>query len=182
MAARTLLFPGALLGLSLVAAACASPTAVIRQSEGSAALGGQTVVSVAPLEFQVPPPEAPEQWTAHVTAWDQAYFDVLGKSVAKLGVTSLVRLAPGEVAREGLVVVAVVRDILRGDYMSGDRIIADVVIVDGTSGKPRIDARLDVDSRGIGPEGYTFGGRIKFACLNLARAIAGALDRGTFRQ
>lgn len=172
---QLVLFAALLVGAS----GCGAAYRVLRQSDGAAGVRGG-VVSVVPLRFEVVPPESAEEWTAHVTAWDAAYLEALADGIKKLGVTSVQRLGPGEAAREGVVVVAVVNEIIRGNYMSGDQLVADVQILDAASGQPRLTAQLQVGSRGTGPEGYTFGGRIKFASVNLGEAIAEALEHGAF--
>jgi hypothetical protein len=57
------------------------------------------------------------------------------------------------------------------------------LFVEAATRKVVLTASRDVSSfRASGPEGYTFGGRIKFACLNLADAIAAALREGHFSR
>jgi len=97
------------------------------------------------------------------------------------GARGIQRLPPGSVAPQGLVVTATVREIQRGSAMTGDKIVVDVSFVEASARRPVLTTTVEVSSiRMSGPEGYTFGGRIKFACLNLADAIAAALREGRF--
>ena len=180
-----MLHRGGWLVVVLVAAAgCGSSYRTVRQSAGdSGALRAARAIAVAPIEFRVPPPESPEEWAGHLAAWNAAYGEELVRQ-AGAGGPPVQLLGPGEPAPGGVVVVAVVSDIRRGNYMSGDHLVVDVDLLDAASRAPHLRATLDVSSFRAtgGPEGYTFGGRIKFAVRNLAEAIAGALRSGTFQR
>jgi hypothetical protein len=169
----------------LICAGCAPRYSVLAEGPTDAgAVRGLSPIFATSLQvaFQQPGWEPPEQWLDHVAAWNQAYLAGLAKAGRDLGGRGVQHLPPGAAAPQGLVVTTTLRDIQRGaSLMAGDKIVVDVVFVEAATRRPVLTATLEVGSfRASGPEGYTFGGRIKFALLNLADAVAVALRKGQF--
>jgi hypothetical protein len=171
--------------LSLVlCTGCVHRYAVISETVvNGAAVGSLSPVYATNIQFAFPQTwESEAEWTGHVSAWNEAYVAALTRAGRDVGERGVQHLPPGAVAPQGLVVTTTVRAILRGNGMDGDRIVADVAFVDAATQGTVLNATVEVTSfRPMGgPEGYTFGGRIKFACLNLADAVAAAVSEGHF--
>jgi hypothetical protein len=163
---------------------CARYSVVQQGPTDVRALQEMAPVRATAIQFAFPQEwESSSQWNEHVAAWNEAYLAGLAKAGRDLGVRRPDFLAPGTIAPDGLVITSTVRQIQRGSAMTGDTIVVEVVIVEAATRRITMSATLEVTSvRMAGPEGYTFGGRIKFACLNLADAIVEALSEGHFRR
>jgi hypothetical protein len=173
----------------LVCAGCAHYAVLAEGPIDERAVRGLSPIFATDIQFAFPQVwESPDEWARHVAAWNEAYLAGLAKAGRDVGNRGIQHLPPGAVAPQGLVVAATVREIRRGevimtDKMVGiiDKIVVDVAFIEASARRPVLTTTLEVKStRMAGPEGYTFGGRIKFACLNLADAIAAALREGRF--
>jgi hypothetical protein len=163
-------------------AGCAHYTVMAQGMPDERAVREVAPVRATAIEFafQQPGWESDAEWNDHVRAWNEAYLAGLAKAGRGLGARQPQVLPPGTPASDGLVIAATVRDIQRS-FMTGDKIVADVVVFEAATRRTTLRATLEVSSNRLaGSEGYTFGGRIKFACLNLADAIVDALRAGRF--
>jgi hypothetical protein len=132
-----------------------------------------------PLRVDMPPVEEPGQWQAHVNAWTQAFWDGVDDYARRWG--GHVRMVqPGEPIGDGVVVAARVTALHDAGVLGFAHVDASVQLSDARTSQPLVIAKLDANSNRPGPEGYTFGGRIKFCTLNLAKAVALAMHDGRF--
>jgi hypothetical protein len=170
---------------ALAVSGCATMHATQLPSEAPAVAGAARFY-VQPLEFAVPRPgESPRKWVAHVEKWQRAYVDGLRDYArAKLGGREVVPLAPGQTVSDGIIVEASVSAIRRSALgaFGTDHLQGDVAFVDAVSGKNLLVAKVDASSDRFGPEGWTFGGRVKFCSLNLAKGVVAAMKQGRFPQ
>jgi hypothetical protein len=120
--------------------------------------------------------ESPEKWAEHTAAWGAAFREEF-HSLAR---DELPEKTIGEYHSEstpGVVVRTRVVRIDKGDWIAKDeRVVANVVFFDSVSRRRLFKLRVETScAGGYGPQTYTFGGRVKFAIENLARAIVHAL-------
>ena len=175
------------LALGLSSTACAPRfTALAQGPVDQAAVRSLSPVYLSPLQIAFQPDyESAEVWADHTQAWSDAFHArVISASAGRDG-HRVQLLPPGAAVASGLVIVVTVREVRKADLgFSGEHVVADVTLLDARSGKKALTATLDVSARRVaaGFEGYTFGGRVKFAFLNLADAIVDALDRGHFES
>jgi hypothetical protein len=172
------------LALSLVALSGCATVHATQEPKSAPAVASATVFYVRPLQFHVAQAwENPQKWAAHVGAWQQAYWDGLRDSARRLNGRQLQFVAADQPLGDGVIVDANVSAIRRSTVGIGaDHIEGEVVFVDARSGERLLTARVDANSDRFGPEGWTFGGRVKLCSLNLADSIVTAMRSGEFPQ
>lgn len=157
-----------------------------RQTTAAPAIASAPTIYVEPLVFAVSRPiEDPVKWADHVGKWQSAYAaEVRDYARAKLGARQVVLLAPGQTVAQGVVVHSRVTAILRSGFggFGTDRVQGEVDFVDAATGQPLLAATVEADSEGFGPQSWTFGGRLRFCSMNLARGIVTAMRTGHLPQ
>jgi hypothetical protein len=163
---------------------CATVRATQQEPREAPTVAHAPTFYVKPLRFNIEQSwENPETWARHVNAWTQAYWDgVYDYARSKLKSRSVQMLGPGQTVTDGIIVDANVSSIRRSTagMLGEDHLESEVVFIDARSGERLLAAKVDSTSERIGPEGWTFGGRIKFCSLNLAKGVVEAMSQGRF--
>jgi hypothetical protein len=165
--------------------ACAAVRATQQQPANAPAVARAPTFWVRPLRFDLQQAwEDPQTWARHVDAWTAAYRDgVKDYARARLVARNVQFLEPGQSPGDGIIVDASVSAIRRTTSGLGDdHLESDVVFVDARSGERLLTAKVDASSERFGPEGWTFGGRVKFCSVNLAKGVVRAMRDGRFPE
>jgi hypothetical protein len=170
--------------LALVVAGC-TPFYVAKkqQARDAAAVKGAPSFTVMPLQMKFRPPadwESPAEWAQHVAAWQQLFAEELESKVG----SARIRWAKDGTPPAGLLVTVAVHEIIRGGSFAGgfDVLRSEVTITTPGAGEPLYTALVESNQQRYGMiegnRGFTFGGRIGNAAVNLADAIAEAIATG----
>ena len=156
------------------------------QTQEAPALARAPIFYVEPLTFAVAEPaEEAHQWAQHVDKWQSAYAaGVQDYARSQLGARRIVVLAPGQTVAQGIIVrsrIAAIRRSGMGGFGT-DHVQGEVSFIDAASGQPVLAAKVDANSDRFGFENWTFGGRMKFCSLNLAKGVVFAMSTGRLPQ
>ena len=157
-----------------------------QQTKEAPALASAPIFYLEPLAFAVgEPSEDARKWAQHVDKWQAAYAaGVQDFARSELGARRIVSLAPGQTVAQGIVVHSSITNIRRSGMgaFGTDHVQGEVSFVDAASGQTLLAAKVDANSDRFGFENWTFGGRVKFCSLNLAKGIVFAMSTGRFPQ
>ncbi len=174
---------GLVVGILLVGAlmpGCGAAHKILQvRKHDPAALGGATRFYVAEPKWDFDQKlESAEAWTRHVFLWNQAFVERLQSKSSRVTI-----VADGRAPKDGIAVTVSIVSLTKNPslYMGHDHLHVRLIFQDVVRNLTVLDTDIDVDSSGAGPLGYTFGGRIKSAVLNLAASLAGIINRGQLR-
>jgi len=165
-----------LLLMSLFAlAGCSSHQALLFEQSDAHALQSASEFHVKPVKIDV---SVDPRWEIEKSDWDQklrewssAYMEELVKSKGR----RCYELAPGTASSSGAIIELQVLDLEIGHHSlfsyAPAKLFGMLTITDAKSGRLIYRAKAKGETTGAGYEAYTTGGRVKFALLDVARAV-----------